>query len=67
LQRLKPKYDEPLSNFAFYFNLRRYLSEEVFPYDINANAHAYEAETTYSHDMMSDAYWRGPVYLPAKS
>jgi hypothetical protein len=43
------------------------LSEEVFPYDINANAHAYEAETTYSHDMLSDAYWRGPVKMPAKS
>jgi hypothetical protein len=26
---LKLKYDEPLSNFAYKFNLRRYTTEEV--------------------------------------
>jgi len=28
-QRLKPKYDEPLSNFTFKFNLRRYSTEMI--------------------------------------
>ena len=28
-KRLKPKYDEPLSNFAFKFNLRRYITERT--------------------------------------
>jgi hypothetical protein len=28
-KRLKPKYDDPLSNFAFKFNLRRYNEERL--------------------------------------
>jgi hypothetical protein len=31
IQRLKPHYDETLSNVAFHFNLRRYTKKPVDP------------------------------------
>jgi len=31
-ERLKPNYDEPLSNFAFNFNLRRYSMASKEPH-----------------------------------
>ena len=31
-KRLKLKYDEPVSNFAFKFNLRRYNQKQAWPF-----------------------------------
>jgi hypothetical protein len=35
-QRLKLKYDKPLSNLAFDFNLRRYSKVDMHPSSVNS-------------------------------
>jgi hypothetical protein len=48
-QRLKPKYDDQLSNFAFNFNLRRYISDR------------FDVPLIYPGDLLRQAAFENPT------